>query len=55
MPFTKQEQNDFAKLVQKRCKPKGKAKRYIKQVADFLFDLTGDVNLRMAIFNRYEN
>ena len=56
MAFTKKEQKQFEKMVRERCSPGGKAvKKWIANVADFLFDLTGDVNLRMSIFNTYEN
>ena len=47
MSFTKKEQKTFEKKVGK-CKT-------LKDVFDFLFECTGLVNWRMAMFNKYEN
>lgn len=54
MPFTKREQKQFEKMIRDNCKVEGNAKKWIKRVADFLFELTGDVNWRMSVFNKYE-
>ncbi len=54
MPFTEKEQKRFEDMVSNRCKTGGSRKAWIKKVADFLFEMTGDVNWRMAVFNTYE-
>jgi len=55
MPFTKEEQIRFEKMLLEGCRPtEEEPKKWIKKVADFIFELTGNVNFRMDIFNKYE-
>ncbi len=53
MPFTKKEQEKFENMVSEQCSADCSRKEWIKKVADFLFEMTGDVNWRMAV-SRYE-
>ena len=53
MPFTKEEQKQFEKMVSEQCSANCSRKTWIKKVADFLYEMTGDVNWRMAV-NKFE-
>ena len=53
MPFTKDEQLQFEKMVKDKLVCDCPSRQWIKKVADFLFEMTGDVNRRMAIFVKY--
>lgn len=54
MPLTKKEQIEFEKMVRERCKAEGTPGSWIKKVADFLFEMTGDVNWRMSVANKFD-
>ena len=48
MPFTKQEQRDFEQMFWDVCqKPTKTNKKKLESLADLIFELTGNVNLRM--------
>lgn len=53
MPFTEKEQLQFEEMVKNNCSADCSKDKWIKKVADFLFNLTGDVNWRMSIGNKY--
>ena len=51
MPFTKKEQETFENMFWKICqKPAKSNKNKLESLADLLFELTGNVNLRMWLF-----
>ena len=52
MAFTKKEQEVFEKMFWEVCNANTKSnKEKLELLADLLFDLTGNVNLRMWLFN----
>ena len=52
MNFTKKEQETFDKMFGNVCDKKTKTnKEKLELLADLLFELTGNVNLRMWLFN----
>ena len=51
MPFTKKEQRIFEKMFWDVCDLESKTdKGKLEKLADLLFELTGNVNLRMWLF-----
>ena len=51
MPFTKVEQKTFEDMFWKVCDSEVKTnKERLEKLADLLFDMTGNVNLRMWLF-----
>ena len=51
MPFTKKEQKTFEDMFWNVCDAKCKTnKEKLEKLADLLFELTGNVNLRMWLF-----
>lgn len=51
MPFTEKEQSQFEKMFWDVCDAECKSnKGKVEKLADLLFDLTGNVNLRMWLF-----
>ncbi len=52
MTFTKKEQETFEQMFWDVCEAKTKSnKEKLEKLADLLFELTGNVNLRMWLFN----
>ena len=52
MPFTKKEQKDFEQMFWDVCEAETESnKKKLEKLADLLFNLTGNVNLRMWLFN----
>ena len=51
MPFTKKEQKTFEQMFWGVCEKAAKSnKEKLEKLADLLFELTGNVNLRMWLF-----
>ncbi len=49
MALTKAEQKTFEKMFDELLP--GSGKEFLNNLGDLIFDMTGNVNLRMAIFN----